>query len=65
VCAVNDQHRTAHGVCCSIKATDADKLKKEYNRLVEGLSGIARIADEAKADPGTGETHIDAYCTRC
>lgn len=34
-----------------IKATDADKLKKEYNRLVEGLSGIARIADEAKADP--------------
>ncbi|KAL6056392.1 General transcription and DNA repair factor IIH helicase subunit XPD [Balamuthia mandrillaris] len=36
-----------------IKNTDADRLRQEYQRLVAGLAntGIARIADEVRADP--------------
>jgi len=42
-----------------LKATDADKLQNEYNKLVEGLreAGEARDEDAFMANPGTVEVH--------
>jgi len=43
-----------------LKATDADKLQNEYNKLVEGLrdAGEARDEDAFMANPGIQDSHL-------